>query len=154
PGVGGQEFKLSRGSLNSVMQGDDWWFPGVGPIQQVGVNEVVTNVFPELGDNPVVGLIQPYGQTEEAPPAQMVPSHFRNMWSAITAHGQERWWSTDTVDTFNMLMQDELTRQRQTGFTLSESETYDKVKKGTRNFMIMKWLGTSSSPGSTTPVSE
>lgn len=152
PGEGEQDFRLSRGSLNAIFQGEDWWSPGVGPAVQIPMNETVKNAFPEIGDNPIVQTILPYGATSENVAEQGAPAHMKNGLNAISAAlGNES--SEGFQDTFNIAMQDELVRQRSSGKLLSEKETIQKVTKATRNLLFLKWMGSGVMPASTTPQS-
>jgi hypothetical protein len=152
PGKVQTDFRLSRGSLNAIFQGEDWWSPGVGPAVQIPTNEIITKAFPEFGDQEWVSMIQPYGQSDESIVQQAMPAHLKHFSNlAMTLAGDEQ--NEGFVDTFSLAMQDELVRQRQTGDMLSEKETVAKVTKATRNLLLLKWLGGAASPASTMPQS-
>lgn len=160
PGDGDQDFRLSRGSLNAIFQGDEWWNPGAGPVVQIAVNEAIGKAFPELyddeGESTVVGNIldrvQPYGPTEASVLEQTLPAHMQHLSTLVQSLSGNN--QTDGFgDVFSVAMQDELIRQRKTGDMLSEAETVDRVTKQTRNLLLLKWLGSSSTPASTMPNS-
>lgn len=66
--------KLSKKSMNLVLQGDPWWLPGFGPMVQVSVNEYVKS-RPSLADS--AKTILPYG-TEESSLRLLLPSTLKN----------------------------------------------------------------------------
>lgn len=149
PVMGGQDYRLSRGSLNAIFQGEDWWSPGVGPVVQIPANEVVKNAFPEFDETWAGERILPFGATSESVPEQLAPAHWKNALNyAIRGESSESW-----QDTFNVAMQDEIVKQRQSGNVLSEKETMAKVTRATRNLLLLKWLGSAVMPASTRPES-
>jgi hypothetical protein len=66
--------KISKKSMNLVLQGDPWWLPGMGPLVQVPVNEYVKN-RPTAAD--AAKTILPYG-TEENSLRLLLPSTMKN----------------------------------------------------------------------------
>lgn len=152
PGEGEQDFRLSRGSLNAIFQGEDWWSPGTGPMVQIPANEVVKSAFPELGDTPIGDFVLPYDATSENLAAQAAPAHAKHATNWIgSLLGNES--SESFQDTFNLAMQDEIIRQRESGERLSEKETRKRVTKTTRNLLLLKWIGSGAMPASTRPES-
>ncbi len=68
------KMKLSKKSMNLVLQGDPWWLPGMGPLVQVPVNEFVKS-RPSAAD--AVKTILPYG-TEENSLRLLLPATLKN----------------------------------------------------------------------------
>jgi hypothetical protein len=149
PVIGDVDFNVSRGSLNAILQGEDWWFPGVGPMVQIPANEVVKNSFPEFEETWLGERILPFGATSESGGEQLAPAHMKNLMNWLVRGEQSESWG----DAFDTAMQDEMNRQRLSGEPLSETETWDKVTNATRNLMLMKYFGSATMPGSTRPGS-
>lgn len=66
--------KVSKKSMNLVLQGDPWWLPGFGPLVQVSVNEYVKS-RPTAAD--AMKTILPYG-SEENSLRLLLPSTLKN----------------------------------------------------------------------------
>jgi hypothetical protein len=76
PGAGDtfSDARISKKSMNLVLQGDPWWLPGFGPLAQVPVNEYVKS-RPSAAD--AAKTILPYG-TEEQSWRLLLPATLKN----------------------------------------------------------------------------
>lgn len=63
-----KKMTIRKDSLNSIFQGAQWYTPGVGPVIQIPVQELVAKIHPEIGDsnNPIVRTFLPFGTPKTA----------------------------------------------------------------------------------------
>lgn len=54
------QMQISKGSINPILQGQNWYLPGAGPMVQVGV-QALAKFNPGIMDNKDLKLIMPYG---------------------------------------------------------------------------------------------
>lgn len=75
--------RINLQSLNTILPGDPWFNPGVGPYAQVALSEVAKRQ-PALGDFMQWAKILPYGPSEDISDA-FTPAYMRDAWDAYKA---------------------------------------------------------------------
>lgn len=75
--------RINLQSLNTILPGDPWFNPGVGPFAQVSLSEVAKRQ-PALGDFMQWAKILPYGPSANAADA-FTPAYMRDAWEAYKA---------------------------------------------------------------------
>lgn len=87
---GGTRFNIQ--SLNTILPGDPWWNPGIGPYAQVALSEVAKRQ-PALGDFMQWAKIMPYGTSEDwgiIPSGEaFLPAYMKDAWDAYKAGDPE-----------------------------------------------------------------
>ena len=164
--TGQDSFKVSKGSLNVIFQGEPWWLPGPGPLASIPVNEVALNAFPEAVDDKgptgaVLRFFLPFGLESggstvrtgvgavDRAADQALPMWAKNLMSGIAAsHDDDRF-----AQTYAELLAAEMNAQRlgQTPVK-SKAETQKLVSNRARNWFFLRFLG-SEAPFSTRPES-
>lgn len=74
--------RINMQSLNTILPGDPWWNPGVGPYAQYGLSKLAEQ-SPALGDFMQFAKILPYGPSENIG-AAFTPAYMKDAWDAFT----------------------------------------------------------------------
>lgn len=159
--TGGTEgFKVRRGAMNILLQGEPFWLPGGGPLVSVGVNEVRRNITPEIKFETPAGTVdigkwvQPFGVTDESYVDQLLPMWLKN---AIVA--KDGWLgdglSSDRFASTVAQFAQEHAAKIAAGDAekLSKDELMALAYKRARNYWTMRAIG-SQMPFSTSPDTE
>lgn len=120
PGDPEATWRISKGSLNLVLQGDKWWLPSVGPLAQIPINELAARHPVALPE--VYKWALPFGVEENTMKA-MLPAYARRQYES--AEGIK---DPSYAFAFATIAQTEFTRA-----DLQERNrpTYDEIKERT-----------------------
>ncbi|RZS89886.1 hypothetical protein EV189_1663 [Motilibacter rhizosphaerae] len=147
PGMGKlagiNNWRISKSSLNLVMQGDPWWLPGFGPLAQIPANEIVKRK-PDLAKD--LSWVLPYGP--QASSLELATGS-RTLVALRKAFNPS---DADYASTFAQLYQAETIRyhqgQRQT------APTMDEIERKARNWYIARAVASGALPVSALPASK
>ncbi len=145
--VGAKGFRINKNSFNIVFQGDPWWLPGMGPLVQVPVNELVKSSFPEAADNPVIKYLLPYGASDESVISQLLPGWARQLRNSGVLPFMDN--NQDYYNTYAQLQAQELSLF-QAG-KRDKEPTSEEVAGMTRNWYLLRAAISYASPVSMTP---
>lgn len=154
--TGAKDIRFNKNGINVVFQGDPWWLPGPGPLLAIPTNELIVEMFPEAfpdeggPENPselLLKWILPFGPTSDSALEQFAPSWARAARDAITQDGRR----VDAV--FAQLYMEQVNMERRgEADPLTHAERVELVSNRTRNWTLLRLLGTQS-PATFTPQS-
>lgn len=154
--AGASSLRIAKNAANVIFQGDPWVLPGPGPIMAVPANELIVRMFPEWWGTEgepetftqqVMRYLLPYGPTSDSMLEQFMPSWARAARDVIEQDGRR----VDQV--YAQLYMEQLNLERRgLADPLSESERIDLIARRTRNWTLLRLMGTQV-PFSFTPQS-
>jgi len=140
PGLGALndmgQMQISKGSINPILQGQNFYIPGAGPIVQVGV-QALAKFNPGVMDNSNLKLIMPYGPGDNLIGA-ILPSWANRLESGFNVN------SSQYASTFAKVYQAETVRYNE-GLRTSPP-TMQEMTDRTRQLLLMQALGSAVLP--------
>lgn len=143
------EFKIDQRSFNILFQGDPPWLPGTGPLVALPTNEYVRRVWPEGETNPIIEYLLPFGTTNDSAVDTVLPAWAKNLKkSGVGPFGT----NDDLRKQMGILYKEEYIKY-QKGERKTEP-TVDEVANKARNWYLMRFYLSLTSPVAVTPSQE
>jgi hypothetical protein len=150
-GTGQSNALISKGSLNIIFQGNPFWLPGPGPMVEIPVNQVLTQVFPEVGPKfagTPLGqyLSSGFGLTDDPEMVQAAPQWAKNLYLAVRGDSKDPRFSQAYVLEYQTLLAEVEAGVRG---PMTPDEFADLTATRTRNKFILQFFGSWGVPVST-----
>lgn len=124
-------FRMNLNSLNTILPGDPWWHPGVGPYAQIA-GSAIAKKSPQFGDFLQWAKVIPYGPSKDWYD-NVLPAYMQDAWNAFTAgdRSNEAWQEAWLAE-----------YQRQVGEYANGGDPPDmkKVNENAKHFMFLDAL--------------
>jgi hypothetical protein len=130
------QMQISKGSINPILQGQNWYIPGAGPMVQVGV-QALAKFNPGILDNRALKLIMPYGPGDNLS-AAILPSFAQRLETGFGVNNAQY------ASTFAKVYQTETVRYNE-GLRTS-APTMQEIQARTQQLLLMQALSSAVLP--------